>query len=105
MVVMFIAHSFAVSAWAQPCFNMVKIDQEQTTDTAKMLCHDRDEQKSPIQHCDGICLCFHASLHQTPLLSGSKSCAAPMFATLRLAHENEHLVSIAMMPPRRPPKT
>lgn len=104
--IMFLANAFAVSAWAKPCVNInsTQISAEMT-DMSDMPCHEGgDEQKSPVQHCDGLCLCLHASINQTPVLNDGFAFNAIMLHSERLSIENERVASMSSAPPRRPPK-
>lgn len=104
--IMFLANAFAVSAWAKPCVNMNEpSSMVQTMDMGEMPCHEKQgEQKSPTKHCDGVCLCFHASINQTPVLNNQTSLDMPLGQSERLASKNEHVASMVTAPPRRPPK-
>lgn len=105
--IMFLANAFAVSAWAKPCVNMNEpSSMTQMMDMGDMPCHEKqDEQKSPTTHCDGICLCFHVSINQTPVLNNQISLDMPLGQSERLISKNEHVASFATTPPRRPPKS
>ena len=108
--IMFLANTYAVSAWAKPCMNMdVQPSAAETMAKGDMPCHDamkdgQDKQKSPTKHCDGVCLCFHASINQTPVLNNQTSLDMPLGQSERLASKNEHVASMVTAPPRRPPK-
>lgn len=105
VAVMFFANTFAVSAWAKPCVNMdMQPSIEKAADMGDMPCHGDKQEKSPTQHCDGVCLCLHASIHQTPVLSDSAFIKAPIIETARLFNKAERPASMATAPPRRPPK-
>lgn len=105
--IMFLANAFAVSVWAKPCVNMNEpSSMTQTMDMDDVPCHEKkDEQKSPTKHCDGVCLCFHASINQTPVLNNQASLDMPLGQSERLIAKNEHVASLATAPPRRPPKS
>ena len=109
--IMFLANTYAVSAWAKPCMNMdIQSSKAEIMAKSDMPCHEsmkggQDEQKSPTKHCDGVCLCFHASINQTPVLNNSASLDIPSDQFERLITKNEHVASFATAPPRRPPKS
>lgn len=104
--IMFLANAFAVSAWAKPCVSMNEpSSMAQAMDMGDMPCHEKqDEQKSPTKHCDRVCLCFHASINQTPVLNNQTSLDMPLGQSERLSLKNERIASMATAPPRRPPK-
>ena len=104
--IMFLANAFAVSAWAKPCVNMDKPSpMSETMEMGDMPCHEKeDEQKSPTKHCDGVCLCFHVSINQTPVLNTDSALNAPLGHSERLLVKNERVASMATAPPQRPPK-
>lgn len=106
VAVMFLANAFAVSAWAKPCMNMdMASSNQQTMDMSDMPCHEDKEQKSPTKHCDGVCLCLHVSINQTPVLYDQASLDMPLGQSERLVAKNERVASMATAPPQRPPKT
>lgn len=104
--VMFLANTVVVSAWAKPCLMNSPAEMSQDMDTSMssdMPCHDnQNEQKT--KHCDGICLCAHASISQTPIINQSESLNAPVSSSDYLTGNNETVNSRATAPPRRPPK-
>ncbi|MBI1302039.1 MAG: hypothetical protein GC137_10380 [Alphaproteobacteria bacterium] len=108
--IMFLANAFAVSAWAKPCVNMNEpLSMAQAMDMGDMPCHDamkdgQDEKKIPTKHCDGVCLCFHASINQTPVLNNQAGLDIPLGQSERLIVKNERVASMATAPLRRPPK-
>lgn len=104
--IMFLANAFAVSAWAKPCINMdTASSSQQTMEMGDMPCHEDKKQKSPTKHCDGVCLCFHVSINQTPIINNNIALYAPLGNTERLFDKNERVASTATAPPQRPPKT
>lgn len=106
VAVMFLANTFAVSAWAKPCMNIdMASSVEQTMDMGDMPCHEDKEQKSPTNHCDGVCLCLHVSINQTPTLNDNSYLSIPIIKDQKLFSQNEHAASMSTAPPRRPPKT
>ena len=108
-VFMFVANTVAVSAWAKPCMNINEAshaaDLGKAGGTENMPCHEKQDQKGPLKHCDGICLCFHISVHQTPVLTPYDDYPdMPLTASERLIGQDDHVSSILMAPPHRPPK-
>ena len=105
VAVMFLANTFTVSAWAKPCINMdMASSSQQAMDMEGMPCHDDKEPKSPNKHCDGVCLCLHVSINQTPTLSDNSYLSIPIVKNQKLLNHNEHAASMSTAPPRRPPK-
>lgn len=78
---------------------------QQLMDMSDMPCHDDKEQKSPNKHCDGVCLCIHVSIHQTPTLGKNSYLNIPIMKKQKLFNQDERAVSMSTAPPRRPPKT
>jgi len=103
--VMFLANTFAVSAWAKPCVSMdMQSSVEKTADMSDMPCHEDKKNKSSTKHCDGVCLCFHVSINQTPVLNDNIALNAPVGHSERLLIKNDRVASMATAPPQRPPK-
>lgn len=74
LMTMFLANTIVVSAWAKPCMmnDMEMTKMSQKSDMGDMPpCHEenKSEKQDPLNHCEGICLCLHVSLTQTPVLS------------------------------------
>ena len=67
---MFFANTMVVSAWAKPCM-MSETEMSQSADMEEVPCHEenKNETQDPLNHCDGVCLCLHVSVSQTPVLS------------------------------------
>jgi len=106
VALMFVANAFAVSAWAKPCMNMdMASSSQQAMDMSDMPCHEDKEQKSSTNHCDGVCLCLHVSINQTPVLNDQASLDMPLGQSERLNAANERVASMATAPLRRPPKS
>jgi len=102
---MFLANTFAVSAWAKPCVNMdMSSPSQQMVDSSDMPCHEGNEQKTPTKHCDGVCLCLHVSINQIPILNDSSDLDVPIIQTDKLINKSDRVASMATAPPRRPPK-
>lgn len=78
LMVMFLANTVVVSAWAKPCMmnDTEMTEMSQKFDMGDMPpCHEenksekQDSQQSNTNHCEGVCLCLHVSITQTPVLS------------------------------------
>jgi hypothetical protein len=95
IAIMFLANSFAVSSWAKPCANMSMSD---------MPCHEQQDESSPVAPCDGLCLCFHVSANQTPILDDFVRVEAFIGRADVFVNVDEFGPSMIMAPPRRPPK-
>lgn len=110
IAVMFLANTMTVSAWSKPCMNMnAPSSSAKVVQMEDMPCHEdmkkeQNEQQSPTKHCDGLCLCFHVSINQTPVLNDTTSLDTPLNKSERLTTKNERVASMATAPPRRPPK-
>lgn len=106
VAVMFLANTFAVSAWAKPCVNMdMASSSQQMNNMADMPCHeDMDKEQTPTKHCDGVCLCFHVSINQTPVLNDMATFGLPDTQKEQLFNKDERVASMATAPPSPPPK-
>jgi len=78
LMTMFLANTIVVSAWAKPCMMNDMIGSGEMTEMSqnsdmgdKPPCHEenKSEKQDPNNHCEGVCLCLHVSLTQTPVLS------------------------------------
>ena len=106
VAIMFLANTFAVSAWAKPCMNLdMKPSVQQSMNMSNTPCHEDKEPQSPNKHCDGICLCVHVSINQTPTLNDNSYLNIPIVKSQKLLNQNERVASMATSPPQRPPKT
>lgn len=56
-------------------------------------------------HCDGDCRCIHASFQQTPVLVGLNQLIASDTSGALITTLQTDLISISLLPPRRPPKS
>lgn len=104
---MFLANTFAVSAWAKPCIMLNEPSPIATMSDGLDVppCHKQQENnKSPLKHCKGLCLCFHASINQTPILSDSTAFYVPFGHQGRLTGSDERLASASIAPVAPPPK-
>ncbi len=108
VITMFLANTIAVSAWAKPCIGQdsMAMSQEVTMDS-DMPCHEKAEKKDTkdtTKHCDGVCLCLHVSISQTPIFSSSDSVTAPEIGYVSFFDSQNAVVSHKTSPPLRPPK-
>ena len=111
IAVMFLANTVAVSAWAKPCMNNTAMETSQSMEKAtndNMPCHGEEESKeanqNPDKHCEGICLCLHASISQTPIVDSGVEYNLPIASKSTVGFSNDVMVSRTPIPPRRPPK-
>lgn len=102
LMVMFLANTIVVSAWAAgPCPTSDSTQTSQAMDTSmpdNLPCHN-EQNKKP---CKDICPCIHGSVSQALLNSGP---VIPIIVTTseNLAADNESMDSRATYPPYRPP--
>lgn len=113
---MFLANTFAVSALAKTCKHMgemssaSEMSMEQTSANDELPCHehmkaDKSEQKPPAKHCDGLCLCVHASVNQIIILEEIASFSdIDLSKSQAIITSTASVNSLATAPPRRPPK-
>lgn len=105
--IMFLANAYTVSAWATSCMNMDSSPSAaDTSDMADTPCAEEGMQDTPsLTHCDGVCLCLHTAINQTPLINNDSGLNMPLRQSERLMVTHERIASKAATPPRRPPKT
>ncbi len=101
-IIIFLANTYTLAAWAKPC--MMGTKPAQTVE--KMDCHEQQEQKNEqAPHCKDLCLCLHVSLNQTPTLQNVPALSAPMTAfNNRIESKDISLTTLITAPPRRPPR-
>lgn len=115
VAVMFLANTVALSAWAKPCINIgMSSSSQHMANMDEMPCHENtnedinkdtnNQQKPATQHCDGLCLCFHVSINQTPVLSDMVNIDMPHTQKDRLLDQVKRFASMATAPPSPPPK-
>lgn len=109
--IMFLTNTFAVSAWAGPCMNAETLvyPANQTSVNSDIPCHSeienhQNKQTKKTKHCDGICLCFHASANQIPILNDISISNKLPKQSEQIIIQNDNIVSMEATPPRRPPK-
>ena len=106
LMVMFLANTFVVSAWAKPCVkssSFVMAQDMRANMDADMPCHD-EKQQSQTQHCDGLCLCLHVAMGQTVILNDFDVLEPLNISEVQFTISQDALVSRQTAPPRRPPK-
>ena len=106
-MVAFFANTMVVTAWAKPCVQAANMEQSHSTQMSMsddMPCHGEQKQKDNNQHCDGLCLCMHVSINQTPILNEDAALDFPVASSNSLLTNSETIASRTISPPRRPPK-
>ncbi|GAB5388180.1 MAG: hypothetical protein Alpg2KO_11480 [Alphaproteobacteria bacterium] len=109
LAVLFLANAVVASAWASTCLmtDTTQMGHEMTSDmSGDMPCHEMPEsQDQPEQHdhCDGICLCLHASLSQHIIADASGQIVGPNMSARGLIMDNERTTASVLHPPYRPP--
>ena len=102
-----LANIFTTSAWAGPCLHDAgngKAQEMGGSVNTDMPCHEQDNHTvTDSYHCEGVCLCLHASFQQTPISAGLTLANAKTEKTLIRSFQDD-LTSISILPPRRPPK-
>jgi len=102
----FLLNIITVAAWAKPC--MMKADNgsvmSQKQNMSEMPCHKQKDKKNPNKHCKDICLCFHVSISQTPILGSDIDLLKHDWVAKKFVISDEIAASFAVTPPRRPPK-
>jgi hypothetical protein len=111
VMIMFLANTLTVSAWGAVVVNMDAgaSMSTQSMDMAEMPCHDEaaaKQKEAPVtsKHCDGLCLCLHVSLSQTPLLNSEIALHPPISGAKPLFDKVGDIASLEITPLRRPPK-
>ncbi len=75
-----------------------------------MPCHDtgneqnKENNKTPMKHCKGLCLCFHTAISKTPIIPYQVSFAAPQKDHAPRSFINDGATYWLTSPPQRPPK-
>ena len=103
LIALFFANTIVVSAWGAPCLKQVEI--EASYDMAMNMddeapCHD-GQQKAQ-DHCEGLCFCLHAAIHQTPVVD-ALAISAPHLLKERIAALDDRAASLIFSPALRPP--
>jgi hypothetical protein len=120
--IMFLANTFIVSAWAKPCINMntpsstaqsMEMDESaapcpmmskahNTLDTAQQ--DQRQDHDIPHKHCEGMCLCLHASIQQMPITVQFHEWNIVIDQSDYILARSQLYVSQSIAPPYEPPK-
>lgn len=119
-LLLFTMNAVISSAWVIPCFKTVQTSiQTQLVVTGKndMPCHQmtmdvnesepmptsKSESHALHTHCDGLCLCAHATVSPTIHLSGMVW-ALPVTRSHFSIPQDDAVASLSMPPHKRPPK-
>ena len=106
---LFLAGTFSATAWAGSCVNMDKshdaqMSQSMDMHSKDMPCKSQNKQGQTPKHCDGICLCLHISINQTPVLNDNSGVLYFKAATDYAFETAKNIVSLSTSPPSPPPK-
>ncbi len=108
LMVMFLANTVVVSAWAKPCMmnDTEMSEMPLNSDVGEMPCHEenKSEKQDPLKHCEGVCLCLHVSLTQTPLLTDFVTVPGMVLGADIYNLSNESTPSRDYSPSNPPPK-
>ncbi len=113
LMTMFLANTTVVSAWAKPCMmnDTEMAEMSQKSDMGDMPpCHEEnksekpDPQQSDTNHCEGVCLCLHVSITQTPVLSDLNVVPDVYLSTETYTLSKEDMASYEGSPSNPPPK-
>lgn len=121
LMLVIVLNSFAVSAWAASCPQSEESHASHTEmemvngADIDMPCPMMDDGKSgqddvakadqsPFQHCEGVCLCLHASLSQNVMPASDPAVFDIYASELINPKDDRTLVSLNHLPPRKPPK-
>ena len=109
-MVTFLATTTVVSAWAQPCMH----DMNASASATEMAnqneippCHQTENTKQSEKekpHCEGLCLCAHASNSPSLFMKNSDGIRLPIISKQLFVIDNDTLASVSQIPPKRPPK-
>lgn len=105
LAVIFLTNTIAMTAWAKPCMTN---PAPQPSAEMKMDCHkqmqEQGKKKQDRQHCEGICLCEHANLNQTPIIEQPSFLKAPLLSFERIEEKITALHTRSISPLRKPPR-
>lgn len=115
MVAVFLANTVIVSAWAKPCLNSGAMDVPMQSQSMidhsdmgmpNMPCEDmqQNQDQNDTQHCDGVCLCLHVSMHQSPTLNTSSPLSVPIIGTMKHGFIDDLFGDISPVILKRPPR-
>jgi hypothetical protein len=108
LMTMFLANTVVVSAWAKPCMmnDMEMTEMSRKADMGEMPCHEenKSEKQDPNNHCEGVCLCLHVSLTQTPVLSDLNAVPDVYLGSETYTLLREDMASFETSPSNPPPK-
>lgn len=104
----FVFNAFALNAFAASCPQPVDMGAKQERsmsfdDSIPCPNHKAPEQSQKDRHCDGICLCFDAALHNVPVLPQVEM-PKLFFETVLVTPPSEYIWhSRSIVPLYRPP--
>ncbi len=108
LMAMFLANTVVVSAWAKPCMmkDMEMTEMSQKSDMGDKPCHEenKSEKQDPNNHCEGVCLCLHVSITQTPVLSDLSAVPEVFLGSEKYTLSKEDMASYEGSPSNPPPK-
>ena len=106
---LFLANTSIVSALAQqPCthdMNTPSSMSEMASTDGTPPCHQTEEkQQSDNKLCEGLCLCAHVSSSPSLFMKSKEGMCLPFMIKQSFSIDNDALVSVSQIPPKRPPK-
>ena len=117
LMTMFLANTTIVSAWAKPCMMNDTISNGEMTEISSNSdmgdippCHEENKleiqnpQQSDTNHCEGVCLCLHVSITQTPVLPDLNAVPDVYLGTDTYTLFKENMASYEGSPSNPPPK-
>lgn len=123
IISIFIANTFVVSAWAQPCpmndmkkMDMASIAQPSIDMASDIPCHDSEASSSissnqstlkvsteHSDHCDDMCFCLHASISPVSIIGSVDVASLKIPSSASFSSINRFAPSRTISPPYRPP--
>lgn len=108
LMAMFLVNTIIVSAWAKSCMmnDVEMVEMSQKSDVGEMPCHEenKSEKQDPYNHCEGVCLCLHVSITQTPVLSDLSVVPEVFLGAEVYTLSKEDMASYKGSPSNPPPK-
>jgi hypothetical protein len=115
LIAVFLANTVIVSAWAKPCLNGGVIGSPAQSQSmmehgdmsmSSMPCEDmqKTQNQNDTQHCDGVCLCLHASMHQSITLNNPLLLSMPTLVSLKHDFIDDQFSGISTSTLKRPPR-
>ncbi len=105
IAIIFLTNTISLAAWAKPCMmgKTTVISAEIEMTKASMDCHKKKQGQQ--KHCEGICLCEHATFSQTPIIENPFDFGPSPVSFEHILSYNESVTSLTTSPLRRPPRT